>query len=61
MTSRAIHAFSQSNGQGRGPKVVIEKLELIVGSDMDEATWRKRSDELIAQMTDKIADLVDQS
>ncbi len=41
--------------------MVIEKLELNVGSDMDEATWRKRSDELIAQMMDKIADLVDQS
>ncbi len=61
MTSRAIHAFSQSNGHGRGPRMVIEKIELNIGADMDEATWRKRSDELMAQIMDKLADLVDQS
>ena len=61
MTSRAIHAFAQSGGHGKGPRVVIEKMEFNVHGGMDQETWKKRSDELMAQMMDKIADLIDQS
>lgn len=60
MTSRGLHVFAQSNGPGRGLTVVTEKIELNVSGGTDEGTWKKRSDELMAQMMDKIADLVDQ-
>ncbi len=61
MTSRAIHAFAQSNGHGQGPKVVIEKMEFNVSGGMDDETWKRRKEETIAEMMVKIAELIDQS